>query len=155
KTHQIDRVPRRPRLPRRIVRPRRHRVPGTHLLAHVAAVDVRPDRGLVLARDVAAKLNRQIRDAARRIEDAGRDDGARRTRVQTTGARSALVERWRIDRQRQAAEDRAEKYPRSERRVDDARILADPADAGMLGVDALLDRPGVDVRARVEWLGRS
>ena len=43
--------------------------------------------------------------------------------------------------------------PRAELRTDDAGVLADPADAGVLRVDALLDRAGVHVGARLERLG--
>ena len=44
-------------------------------------------------------------------------------------------------------EDHAEKQPRAELLIDDAGVLADPADAGVLGVDALDDRAGIDVAA--------
>ena len=34
--------------------------------------------------------------------------------------------------------------------VDDTRVAADPAETGVLRVDALLHRPGIDVGARLE-----
>ena len=47
----------------------------------------------------------------------------------------------------------AEEDPRSESRVDHARVLADPADTGVLRVDAFLHRPGVDVGAASNGVG--
>ena len=115
---------------------------------------MRSNPGAMVVWDVAAQLDRQIRDTARRIEHAGRDDRMRRTRVEAERAGAALIERRRIHLERQAADDRAEKDPRPEPRVDDAGVLADPADARVLRVHALLHRAGVDVRARLERLGR-
>ena len=106
----------------------------------------------MLAGDVAAQLDRQIRDAARRIENTGRDDRLRRTGFEAERAGAALIDRRRIHLERQAADDCAEKHPRSELRVDHARVLADPPDARVLRVDALLNRTGVDIRARLERL---
>src|SRR5262249_58448890 len=77
----------------------------------------------------------------------------RRTRLDAERARAALIERRRIDLERQAADDGGQEDERAELRVDDAGVLPDPADARMLRVDALLDRSGVDVRARLERLG--
>src|SRR5437899_8988241 len=74
------------------------------------------------------------------------------TGVETERAGAALVERGLVGLERQAAHDFGEQDPGAEVRVDDARVLADPAEAGILRVDALLHRPGVDIRSRVERL---
>ena len=99
---------------------------------------------------VAAQLDRQIGNAARRVEHARRHERMGRTRLETQRAGAALIEGRRVKRERQAADDHAEKHPRPEIGVDHAGVLPDPADAGMLRVDALLDRPGVDVHPRLE-----
>ena len=101
-----------------------------------------------------AMLDRQVRDAAGRVEHAWRDEAPGRTRLDAERARAALIERGPIALERQAADDLGEKNPRADLGVDDARVLADPADARVLRVDALLHRTGVDVRASLERLGR-
>src|SRR5205823_11528146 len=144
---EIDAVPHRPRLPRAIRRPRRRRIPRTHFLADVAAVYVRADGGTHCLGDVAAQLDREIRDAAIRVEDARRDDRTGRTRLEAQRARAAAIERREVDLERQTANDHAEENPRSDLGIDDAGVLPDPPDAGVLRIDALLHRSCVDVGA--------
>ena len=81
------------------------------------------------------------------------DERPGRAGLQAQRARAALVERRRVHRERQGADDLRQEQPRAELGVDEAAVLADPAEAGILRVDALLDRPRVDVRARLERLG--
>ena len=111
-----------------------------------------PIAGAMRAGNVAPQLDRQVRNAARRIEHAGRDQRLRRARLEAQRAGAALIERRRVDLERQAADDLARGTSTIRARVDDAGVLADPADAGVLRVDALLHRPGVDVGARLERL---
>jgi len=47
--------------------------------------------------------------------------------------------------------DPGTKHPRPQLRIDDARILADPTDAGTMRVDALLNLVLVDEVSRLEW----
>src|SRR4051794_8345492 len=54
----LDAVPGRARLPRRIPRSRRDRVPRTYFLTDVAAVDVRSECRTQIGRNVAAMLDR-------------------------------------------------------------------------------------------------
>src|SRR3954468_18942433 len=150
---EIDAVPHRARLPRRVVGPRCDGVPRTDFLADIAAVDARPDPGAVLGRDVATVLDRQVRNALGRVEDAGRDERVGRAGVEAERARAALIERRRIDRERQAADDLGQENPRAELWMNDAGVLADPAEAGVLRVDPFLHRPGVDIGTGVERLG--
>src|SRR5207237_9180989 len=65
------------RLERRLVAGLGLAVPGTHLLTHVAAEDPLADLLGEIARDVAAVLERPVRDASTRVEDVGRDERAR------------------------------------------------------------------------------
>src|SRR5256885_10621752 len=74
------------------------------------------------------------------------------TRLEAQRTSAALIERRRVHFERQTADDLGEKDPRPELRMDDAGVLADPSEPGVLRVDALLDGPGVDVGARVERL---
>ncbi len=101
----------------------------------------------------AAFLDREIGNAPRRIQHARSEDRLRRAGIQAQRARPALIDGRGVHFERQAADDLAEEDPGAERRVDDAGVLADPADARVPREDALLHRPRVDVGARVEWLG--
>ena len=75
---------------------------------------------------------------------------ASRHRVQ----RAALLEPLRVGLERSVHDDLAEEQPRAELGVDQAGVLADPAEPGVLRVDALLHRAGVDVARGLERLGR-
>ena len=81
---------------------------------------------------------------------AGRDDGAGGTRRQARGALAALVKGRLVGFKRQARDQASEEQPRTQLGVDHAAVLADPADAGVLRVHTLLDRPRVDVRPRLK-----
>src|SRR5204862_2787343 len=81
----------RARLKARFARLRREAVPGTHLLADVAAEDPVADRGPHLERDRAAMLDGPVRDAEPRVELIGRDDGSDRTRAAATRAADAVI----------------------------------------------------------------
>src|SRR4029077_16359201 len=142
------------RLPRGVGRTWRHGVPRAHFLADVAAIHMRADAGAAPGGDGSPQLDREIRNTARRIEDAWRDERVSGTRLETQRACPALIQRRRIDLEWQTADDFREEDPRSEPRVDDARVLANPADAGILRVDPFLDRTSVNVGARVERLRR-
>src|SRR5262249_44283247 len=126
--------------------------PGTDVLTDVTAVDTRSDRRLQLVWDAASQFDRQIRNASVRIEDAGGADRLRWTRLETQRAGAAAIERRRVDVEPQAAENHSEKDPRAQLGMNDTGVLADPADAGVLGVHAFLHWTRVDVRARVERL---
>ena len=97
-----------------------------------------------------------VRYEMQRVESStpGATMRLRRARLDAQRAGAALIQRRRVHLQRQAADDLSEKDPRAELGIDHAGVLADPADAGVLRVDALLHRSGVDVGARVERLRR-
>src|SRR5207248_10183964 len=147
---EIGLIPCPTRLPGRVVRRRGLRVPWADFLTYVAAVHAGPDSRVQGIGNRAAELNREVRHAARRIEYAGSDQRLRRARLEAQRARAASIERRRVGVERQAAQDFTEEQPRSEIGIDDAGILADPADAGVLRVHALLHGARVDVRPRLE-----
>ncbi len=129
---------------------RRRQVPGANVLADVAAVDVISDVAPRRLWNRSLELDRQIRETPGRVHHVRFDQRAGRAGVETARARPALVERRLIRRQRQAGDQHRQEHPRSELVVDDARVLADPANPGVLRIDALLDGSGVDVGASLE-----
>src|SRR5262245_14078671 len=103
-------------------------------------------------RNIAAMLNGQVRNASRRVENAWRDDRLCRTGFQAQRTRATLIERGDIGIEWQTADDLGEEHPGTQLGVNHAAVLADPPDARVLCIDALLDRTGVDVRTRLERL---
>src|SRR5262245_52520299 len=93
----------------------------------------------------------QIRKASIRIKDTRLDQRTRRTRLEAACATAALLEPLRIRLERQRADDLAKEQPRSDLAIDQARVLADPSDSGVLRVHALLNGSRVDVGSRIEW----
>jgi hypothetical protein len=115
---------------------------------------VAAERAAMFVRDFRSQLDRQIRHAAIRVEDTRLDERVRRTRVEAARAASALLEALRIRLERQRADDLAEEQPGPELRIDETGVLADPAQPGVLRIDALLNRTGIDIRARSNGLLR-
>src|SRR5204863_3745845 len=137
-------------LPRHVRRDRRWLVVRADVLANIAPIHVIAERGAVLVGDAGSKLDRQVRNAAGRIEDAGVDERTGRAGVKTAPARSALLECLRVGFEWKRRDDLREEQPGAMLRVDQARVLANPSKARVLRVDALLHRARIDVRARVE-----
>ena len=108
----------------------------------------------MLVGDCRAQLDRQVRQTTVRVEHTGLDERVGWTRFEATRAAPALLESLRIRLERQRADDLAKEQPRAELGVDETGVLADPAQPGVLRVDALLDGTGIDIRPRVERLGR-
>jgi hypothetical protein len=127
-------------LPRDIVAHGGAPVPGTDVLADVAAEHPRRQRVAPLFVHGAAHFNRQVGDAARGIYLVGGRNGACRAGVKTSRAGAALVHTWKIRFKVEVGDDLAEKHPRPQRWVDQARIFPDPAKAGRLSVHTLLHR---------------
>ena len=108
---------------------RRAPVPRTHVLADVAAVDLRANRRPQRLVHRAARLDREIRQAARRVDDVGLDDGARSDTRRDSACTCRTDRRRRVRLELGVRENLAQEQPRAERRVDQARVLADPAEA--------------------------
>ena len=66
------------------------------------------------------------------------------------GCRINPHDKRKIDVEREAADDLGQEDPRPEIFVNEARILPNPSETGMLRVDALLDWTGIDVGACLE-----
>ena len=103
-------------------------VPRAHELAVVAAVDAVADRGAELLGDRAVVLDRQVGDAAARVEPVGRHDRARGADVDAGRAAAAVAGHGRVDRQRQVGEYLAEEEPGTVLPVEQVGVLADPAE---------------------------
>src|SRR5687768_110046 len=84
------------RLPRRIVRRRSRKIPGTYVLADVAAICVIANLRPLRFRDRSVDFNREVRNALGRIEDARVDDRAGGTGVDAQRAGAALIEAGRV-----------------------------------------------------------
>jgi hypothetical protein len=78
-------------------------------------------------------LDRQIRDAAPRIEPLRPDDRLRRADLDARGAVAAMRGRRLGQRQREIDVDLAEKEHRAGRAVENQRVLAAPADPAARG----------------------
>ena len=89
-------------------------VPRADGQAVVAAVDAIADRGSQLARDRALMLDRQVGDAAPRVDPVGRGERLGRTGVEAGAALSAMVRFGRVGRQLEVGEDRAQEQPGAE-----------------------------------------
>src|SRR5207245_8452208 len=76
---------------RRLARPRGLPVPGAHVLAHVAPEHPLPDRFPELLGNIAAVLDREVRDAPSRVEGVWPDERLGRAGVEARRARAASV----------------------------------------------------------------
>ena len=126
------------------------RVERADLLADVAAEHPGPDRGAQLARDHAVMLDRQVRDAAARVEHVGVDERAGRARVEARAAAAAARLRRRCGRgrrraRRRRAARRARRSCRAPGAISIVFFATNPRPAA-LGPLALEHRRGVDAR---------
>src|ERR1700693_36271 len=131
---------------------RRFAVPGADILADVAPENMPPHPGakLVILRNRAPLLDREIRDALVGMELIRRDQRVSRAGIDATRATAAAIRRRQIRREIERGKNHAEEKPRAQLLIEDARVLADPSDAGILRHHALDDRAGVDVTASDE-----
>ena len=88
-------------------------VPRTDELAVVAAVDTVAHQRSQVFRDRPRMLDRQVRNAAARIELIRTGDRARRADVDAACAGTATLDRGRVDGERQVREDLAEEEHRA------------------------------------------
>src|SRR5690348_2282340 len=105
-------------------------VPGADRLAVVAAVDPVADQRPQRLRDRALVLDRQVRDAAPRVELVRTGDRPRRACVDAARARAATLLRGLVAGQRQVGVDLAQEEPRAGA-IEEERVLAAPAEAAL------------------------
>src|SRR5262249_58238672 len=78
----------------------------------VAAEDAVADGGAQLARNRPLVLDREVGDAAARIEPIGRGERRRRADVETDMTSAAMIDLRRVRRQVKRGEDHGEEKPR-------------------------------------------
>src|SRR5690606_39646768 len=115
-------------------------IPWTGELAVVAAVDAVADRRAKRLRNRAFQLDRQVGDAAARVDAVRRDDGAGWARVDAAHAAAAVIGGRLRRRQRQVGIQRAQEEGRAATRLDQQRVLAAPAQPGAARELDLQDR---------------
>lgn len=130
----------------------RDRIPRADLLTDVAAIHVPPDAVAKVIGDALLQLDGQIGNAAGRVENAVGDQRLSRARLDAERAGTTSIDIRLVRRERDIAEDFAEKQPRSEVRIDEARVLADPSQPGRRGRNPFDDGTRVHVSARLEGL---
>src|SRR5271157_4382474 len=135
----------RPRLEFRHPADRSFTVPRANILADVASEDLSSDASAQFFRDRAALLDGEIRNALGGVELIRRGKRIRRTNIETARAGAAAVRRRQIGCQFQRSEHHAEEKPRAQLLVQDAGVLANPANSRALGEDALDHRTSVNV----------
>ena len=121
-------------------------VPGTDVLADVAAVGVMRRCLAALLRESLPLVSIVRYDRHRVASSTCGSTSApvgHASRQQRAGP--ALIERRLVGLELQIGDDHGQEQPGPELGVDQARVLADPAEPGVLRVDALLHRTGVDV----------
>jgi hypothetical protein len=103
--------------------------------------------------DFAALLDRQVRNAQSSIEFTRRDDRLCGTSIDTPRATSATIRGRQVGFQFERGQDHSQKQPRPKFLIDDARVLANPSDAGIFRVQAFNQWAGVDVGAKQRTSG--
>ena len=127
-------------------------IPGANILADVAAEDLAADAVAEIFGDGAALLDGQVGDAAGGVHLIRRE-GLRGAGVDAAGAGSAAVgsERRQFGGgEFERSEDDSEEKPGAELLVKDAGVFARPAEAGIARINALDERTGIDIAARLE-----
>src|SRR5262249_6906846 len=133
----LERAERSGRPERRLVPGLGLAVPGTHLLAHVAAEHPFADLLGKLAGDVAAVLDGQVRDASPPVQHVGRDERPGGACVEAGRAGpAALGPALRAGRGGGLRDDPEEEVGPG-RRGEEVLFLAEPAEAGARGETAL------------------
>ena len=127
----------------------RERVPRANGQAIVTAIDAVAHRLAEFVRNMAFVLDRQIRNAAPRIDLIGRGERARGTHIETSAAGAAVIMLRLVGRDLQRREDRPEKQPGTIKPRHEIGVLALPTRAGRLRQWFLHYRRGVDEHLHV------
>src|SRR5262249_36489125 len=116
-------------------------IPGTDILANVAAEKLPTASGAKFFVDAFTQLDGEIRDAASRVEHVGLDEGTGRAGIQTQRAIATEIGRrhgkgigafaWEGRRQVERSEHDAEEKPGAQILVDEACVLGQPTEPGV------------------------
>src|SRR5215472_7206215 len=104
-------------------------VPGTDVLADVAAEHVGADRGAELRRNRTPQFDIKVSDAPRGVHHVRLNERSGGAGIEAPGAGTAAVKGRRVGLEIEAGEDNADKEPRAALLIDEASVLAHPADA--------------------------
>ncbi len=119
-------------------------IPRADGLADVTSGEMGADRRFEGGGDLAAVLDREVRDAAACVELGRRGEGSGGASLQAGGTGAAVTGRGLVRGQPHRREELAEEKLRAELRVDQAGILADPPEPCALRQLALEHRRSVD-----------
>ena len=120
-------------------------IPGADILADVAAEDLAADGRAEFFGDGAALLDGEVGDAAGGVHLARGDEGVGGAGVDAAACRCRSGRRpgWAalVGGDLERGEDAAEEEPRAELLIEDAGVLAGPADAGVAGETRSMSGP--------------
>ena len=120
-------------------------IPRADLLADVAAEDPVAHAWPQIQGDGSLAFYRERTDAPRRVEHARLGQRSGRAGVEAGGAGAAVVGlQRRVGRQHDVGEEGREQEVAAGLRIDEHRVLAEPAETGSPGEVALRDRRGID-----------
>ncbi len=136
------------RAERRLARDRGLAVPGADVLAHVAPEHPRADARPELARYRPPVFDRQVRDASAGVQHVRLDESSRGARVQAPGAAAAAVGQRGVGLEARRGQHGPDEEEGAEARVEQHRVLPDPAQAGARGEVPLQQGPRVHVGSR-------
>ena len=127
-------------------------VPGTDILADVAAKNLVTHARPQVLGDRAPLLDGQIRNAAIRIQLVGRDQRVGGTGIDAAGAAAAAVRRRQVRRKFERSQNDTQKQPRPQFLIDDAGVFSNPSDARVFGVHALDQWTRVHIAAGLQLM---
>jgi len=129
-------------------------IPRADQLAVIAAVNAIAQQWPQLFGNCRAQFDRQVRNAAPRIDTIGADDRLSGADIDATRAGATMRRGRLIQRQRQVGVEFAEKKPRTGVAIEQIAVFADPAEARISRQRFFHDRRRVDKRAITEWPDR-
>ena len=131
-------------------------IPRAHVLANVTTEEPFSHAGSQFCWHVIAQLDRQVTDAAARIQNVRIDERAGRTGIETRSAGTAVVGLVRgVVFQFQVGKQGRQKKPTAQLLVQEQRVLADPTQAGELCELAFQQRRRINHAAHFGLRGRA
>jgi len=127
------------------IRYRRFAIPWADVLADIAAEDMPSHSVAHLFGNRAALFDREIGDTLVGVELVRCNQRVGWAGIDASCASTAAIGRGNIGLEFEGRQDNAQEQPRTQFLVEDAGVLADPADAGVFGVHALDERTSIHV----------